>query len=234
MSPDSAGNITPVTIMKKEFKQILKNISLRTLLFSFLFLVSLILFAILAHEVVGENEDWFDTRAFTFLKGYSTPAVIAFFKLLTFFGSVWFLLSTYCVLIIYLLIRRRRGDAINVAIIAITSTLLMFGLKAFFQRNRPPLPLFDALKNFSFPSGHALSSFIFCGVLIFLIRKTHWGQFWKWVAAILLLLLALLIGISRIVLRYHYASDVVAGFCLGFAWVIFSFYFQQRLKIGSY
>jgi membrane-associated phospholipid phosphatase len=219
--------------MEKETKRTIRNISLRTLLFAFLFLVSLAFFAILAHEVVGENEDWFDTRAFTFLKRYSTPAVIEFFKLLTFFGSVPFLLCAYPVLIIYLLAKRRKGDAINVGIIAITSTALMLGLKFFFQRNRPPLPLFNALNSFSFPSGHALSSFILAGVLIFLIRKTQWSQFWKWVAAILLILLSLLIGISRIVLRYHYASDVVAGFCLGFAWVIFSFYLQRRLKIGS-
>ena len=219
--------------MEKQTKRTIRNISLRTLLFAFLFLVSLIFFAILAHEVVGENEDWFDTRAFTFLKRYSTPAVIEFFKLLTFLGSVPFLLCAYPVLIIYLLVKRRKGDAINVGIIAITSTALMLGLKFFFERNRPPLPLFKALNSFSFPSGHALSSFIFAGVLIFLIRKTQWSQFWKWVAAILLILLSLLIGISRIVLRYHYASDVVAGFCLGFAWVIFSFYLQRKLKIGS-
>ena len=219
--------------MKKEFKHTIRNISLRTLLFSFLFLASLAFFALLAHEVVGENEDWFDTKAFNLLKGYSTPAFIQFFKWLTFLGSIWFLLCAYCILITYLLIKRRKGDAINVAIIAITSTLLMFVLKAFFERNRPPLPLFKTLNNFSFPSGHALSSFIFCCVLIFLIRKTHWSKPWKYTAAISLLFLSLLIGISRIVLRYHYASDVVAGFCLGFAWVIFSFYLQRKLKIGS-
>jgi undecaprenyl-diphosphatase len=219
--------------MKKESKRTIRNISLRTLLFSFLFLLSITLFAIVAHEVVGENEDWFDTKAFTFLKGYSTPAFIQFFTWLTFFGSIWFLLWAYCILLTYLVIRRQKGDAINVAIIAITSTLMMFGLKAFFERNRPPLPLFGTLNSFSFPSGHALSSFIFCCVLIFLIRKTHWSQFWKWVVASSLILLSLLIGISRIVLRYHYASDVVAGFCLGFAWVIFSFYLQRKLKIGS-
>jgi undecaprenyl-diphosphatase len=218
--------------MKKDFRQVLKNISLRTLLFAFLFLASVSVFAILANEVVGENDDWFDTKAFTFLKGYSTPAFIEFFKLLTFFGSIGFLSCAYCILIIYLLVRRRKEDAINVAIIAITSTLLMIGLKAFFERHRPPLPLFKALSNYSFPSGHALSSFIFCCVLIFLIRKNHWSQSWKWVAYISLILLSLLIGISRIVLRYHYASDVVAGFCLGFAWVIFSFYLQRKLKIG--
>ncbi len=220
-------------MMKKASRQTIRDISITTLLFSILFPVSIAVFAVLAHEVVGENEDWFDTKIFTFLKGYSTPAFVQFFGVLTFLGSIWFLFGAYGVLVIYLLIRRRKADAINVAIIAISSTAVMLGLKAFFERIRPPLPLFHALSSFSFPSGHALSSFIFCCVLIFLIRKTHWNPFWKWTTAILLILLSLLIGISRIVLRYHYASDVLAGFCLGFAWVILSFYVQRKLKIGS-
>lgn len=219
--------------MKLKQKSIVGNISLRTLLFSLLFLVSLGVFAILAHEVVGENEDWFDTRAFTFLKRYSTPGFIALFRVLTFLGSTWFLLFAYSGLIIYLLVKRRNEDAINAAIIGITSSLLLHGLKAYFARHRPGLPLFEALTNYSFPSGHALSSFIFCSVLIFQVKKTRWRRPWKYTVSILLILLSILIGISRIVLRYHYASDVVAGFCLGFAWVILSFYLQRKFKIGG-
>jgi undecaprenyl-diphosphatase len=219
--------------MNTEEKSIIKNISLRTLLFSFLFLLSIGIFAILAHEVVGENEDWFDTKVFAFLKGYSTPAFIEFFKVMTFLGSTWFLLPAYCVLMIYLLSNRRREDAINIAIIGITSTLLLNGLKFYFARHRPSLPILRELTNYSFPSGHALSSFIFCSVLIFLIRKTNWSNPWKYISAISLILLSILIGISRIVLRYHYASDVIAGFCMGFAWVIFSFYFQRKFRIGT-
>jgi membrane-associated phospholipid phosphatase len=216
--------------MKNGNKLSLKKVSFKVLLFSFLFLCSIALFALLAHEVVGENEDWFDTRVFNFLKDRSSHATIIFFKYLTFLGSTYFLLSAYVVVVGYLFLKHRIADAIDIAIIGITSFALLQGLKVFFARHRPPLPLFDALSNYSFPSGHALSSFIFCSVLIRLVWKSHWNKKWKYLLSGLLILLAILIGISRIVLRYHYASDVVAGFCLGFAWVLFSFWLQGKIR----
>jgi undecaprenyl-diphosphatase len=38
------------------------------------------------------------------------------------------------------------------------------------------------------------------------------------------------IGISRIVLRVHYPSDVLAGFCMGFAWVTLLLSLQGQLR----
>jgi membrane-associated phospholipid phosphatase len=86
------------------------------------------------------------------------------------------------------------------------------------------------LTNYSFPSGHALSSFIFCSLLARLAWKSNWSPLMKWVVTVCLLSFSLSIGISRIVLRYHYASDVLAGFCLAFAWVLFSFWLQNKFK----
>jgi len=105
----------------------------------------------------------------------------------------------------------------------------MLGLKQFFHRHRPDLPLVKTLTNFSFPSGHALCSFIFCSVLIYLVDKGNLSLRWKWIFSVLLILLSIIIGISRIVLRYHYATDVLAGFCVGFAWVIFSLWLERKL-----
>jgi undecaprenyl-diphosphatase len=67
------------------------------------------------------------------------------------------------------------------------------------------------LKNFSYPSGHATSGFIFYGLLVYLVWKTNIPKLYKWLTASILILLSLLIGFSRIYLRVHYASDVVAG-----------------------
>jgi undecaprenyl-diphosphatase len=53
---------------------------------------------------------------------------------------------------------------------------------------------------------------------------------WKWVLSLLLLLFALSIGISRIILRYHYASDVLAGFCLGFVWALLSLWLLKMFR----
>jgi undecaprenyl-diphosphatase len=41
---------------------------------------------------------------------------------------------------------------------------------------------------------------------------------------------SILVGISRIALRYHYASDVLAGFCFGFAWVFIFFLAAKKIS----
>lgn len=216
--------------MDKQSKRTIRAISLKAIVVALLFLISLVVFALLTHEIVFENEDWFDSKAFVFFKSYSSPGVIQFFKSLTFFGSPMFLFPSYAVIIIWLIIKKRSADAIDVGIIAVTSTALLNGLKALIGRDRPDLPLFKALTNASFPSGHAMSSFIFCSVIIWLVWKTNWDIKWKWLLSSLLILFSLAIGISRIVLRYHYASDVLAGFCMGFSWVLFSLWLIQKLR----
>jgi undecaprenyl-diphosphatase len=44
----------------------------------------------------------------------------------------------------------------------------------------------------------------------------------KWVVTILVIVLIVLIGFSRIYLRVHYASDVAAGFIIGLLWLLIS------------
>lgn len=219
--------------MKNFIRKVITEIEIKALLVSLLFIISLFVFGYLAHEIVGENETEFDDKAFQFFAAFNNPEFINVNRILTFFGSTFFIIPAYILLIALLWTIHRRSDAINVLIVAASSTLLMLALKELFHRHRPELPLLKALSNYSFPSGHALSSFIFCSVLIYLIDKGTLDIKWKWVFSILLILLSIAIGISRIVLRYHYASDVLAGFCLGFAWVIFSLWLEKRLTPRS-
>jgi len=215
--------------MKKLIREVITEIEVKTILVSLLFLLSIFVFGFLAHEVVSEDENSFDNNVFTFFSLHTTGKLVSVMRILTFFGSTYFIIPAYIILIVVLSLVHRRSDAINVAIVAITSTLLMLGLKQFFHRHRPELPLVKTLTNFSFPSGHALCSFIFCSVIIYLVTKGSLALTWKWIFSILLVLFSIIIGISRIVLRYHYATDVLAGFCVGFAWVIFSLWLERRL-----
>jgi len=102
-------------------------------------------------------------------------------------------------------------------------------LKNSFRRQRPDLPLLETLKSYSFPSGHAYSSFIFFSILAYILWKAKMKAIWKWTLAVFLILFSLAVGVSRVVLRYHYASDVIAGFCIGFSWVIFSLWSLNKI-----
>jgi undecaprenyl-diphosphatase len=96
------------------------------------------------------------------------------------------------------------------------------------------------LTNFGFPSGHAMSGFVFYGLLTYLIWKTDLDKRYKYLIGCFLILFCLLIGFSRVYLRVHYLSDVAAGFCIGCAWLALSIGLMERLKkrssdrLGSY
>src|SRR5215831_18919236 len=177
--------------MKKLFREIIVEIEIKTILIALLFLVSIFLFGYLAHEVVGENENGFDNKAFHFFAQFNSPEFINVNRVFTFFGSSYFSIPAYIILLIILFISGRKTEGINIAIVAITSTALMFGLKEYFHRKRPDLPVIRSLHNYSFPSGHALSSFIFCSVLIYLIWKGGMKNAWKWILSVLLILFSI-------------------------------------------
>jgi undecaprenyl-diphosphatase len=208
----------------------IRGISLKLILVSLLFIAALFLFGYIADEIVLEKEDVFDTQVFRFLESYATPPVLRAAKFITFFGSSLFFLPAYSLLVLFFLVRRKRALALDIALVGLSSTALLHLLKNLFRRQRPDHPIFSALTNYSFPSGHALSSFIFCSVLIYIVWNGRWPAVWKWTLSVLLLLFAFAIGISRIVLRYHYASDVLAGFCLGFVWVLFSLWLLKKIR----
>ena len=94
--------------MKEDQKLLIKNFSIKFLLFSFLFLIAMTVFALVAHEIVGENEDWFDPSAFTFLNNHSSPVSLQIFRVLTFLGSTWFLAIAYIILVVYLFLKKIR------------------------------------------------------------------------------------------------------------------------------
>lgn len=98
------------------------------------------------------------------------------------------------------------------ALIAIASSR---GLKELFDATRPPAVLAadafnligPARERVSFPSGHSVTVAVFCGVLILHTRWIEWR--------VLLLLIAILVGLSRVAVGVHWPIDVVAGLTLG-------------------
>ncbi|WP_276132394.1 phosphatase PAP2 family protein [Polluticoccus soli] len=185
------------------------------------FLVSITAFGYLAHEVVQEKEDMFDSATFLLLAPYTNKFTLIIMRGFSFFGSHLFLLPAYALIVLTLCIKRHWRDAVIISAMAISSYALMLILKDYFHRSRPNLRLAQIVNNYSFPSGHAFSSFVFATMLIHLVWQSRWNNKEKYVLSALLVLFSAIIGISRIVLKVHYASDVIAGFCIGMAWIAF-------------
>ncbi|TIX02284.1 MAG: phosphatase PAP2 family protein, partial [Mesorhizobium sp.] len=72
----------------------------------------------------------------------------------------------------------------------------------------------------SFPSGHAMLSAVTYLTLGSLASRFLNGQTTKIYVLSLAVLTTLLVGISRVYLGVHWPSDVLAGWCAGFAWAM--------------
>lgn len=206
-------------------------LSIEMLLVMILFVAALLAFAYLIRKVIVLQQTGFDKSVFTFLKSHISERnndVMLFF---TFLGTHTFLVPANLLLIAYyLFIKKHKWYSIKIPAIALTSLGLMFGLKQFFGRPRPDVPLIFKAEGLSFPSGHALFSVTFYGLLIYIIFKTIKEKGLKWTLIGLLFLLLLIIGFSRVYLRVHYASDVIAGFCAGFLWLVFALSVLNRME----
>jgi undecaprenyl-diphosphatase len=71
---------------------------------------------------------------------------------------------------------------------------------------------------YSFPSGHALGGFIFCLLVIFLIWKLKTGRPNKYLLFFIASVFGILIGLSRVYLHVHYATDILGSFFVAGGW----------------
>jgi undecaprenyl-diphosphatase len=172
----------------------------------------------------------FDVNVFNAVKPYINPGTTKLMLFITFLGKHNLLIPLNFVLILFFIYRKERWFATRVAALSLSSLLLMFMLKFFFQRNRPLQPVIDDVSGYSFPSGHALISVVFYGLFIHMIWHEVKSK-WLRIALITLLgTLILLIAFSRIYLNVHYASDVIAGIAVGFIWLVLSLNIIQRIE----
>jgi len=186
----------------------------------------LALFIIIAVNVIGHNAAGFDNYVYSAVSKLISPGLTEFMILITFFGSGEFFTASAIILIIVFIALLKKGKysfytamiVINLALAALLNT----GIKYIVHRSRPDILRLIAISGYSFPSGHSMISMSFYGLLIYLCYISFKTR-WKYLMISLLAFLVFLIGLSRIYLGVHYASDVLAGFSLGIFWVgIFS------------
>lgn len=221
-------------VVRKQFKKIIAAIgllSVELIIILVLFVIALFGFFFLVNWVFRLDKSGFDFAVFQFVKPYITQMHTSIMEAFTFLGTHIFLIPANLVLIAYFLfVRKHRWYSIKIPVVSLGSLLMMTGLKHFFSRPRPDNPILTQVSGFSFPSGHAMVSFTFYGLLIYLVHQ-HIKKSWlKWTLIVLLSMLILIIGASRIYLRVHYATDVLAGYSLGLIWLVISITVIRRIE----
>ena len=203
------------------FRKRFEGMSVRMKAVVVLFTLSMLLAVVVIRRIFVHKRLTFDQKVFGFLNNHVNDRNNAIMKFFTFLGTHQFLMPANLTLIsYYLFVRKEKWNSIKIPTIALSSLGLMFLLKYIFHRERPHDPLLFEAAGLSFPSGHALMSVNFYGLLIYIIFKNIDNKEAKWSLTAVLLLLILVIGFSRVYLRVHYASDVIAGYCIGLMWLV--------------
>jgi undecaprenyl-diphosphatase len=147
------------------------------------------------------------------------PTAITFWKSVSLIGSpgVWDVLAA--VLVGVLCLRRRFWTAGAVTVALLGAAMLSTVLKVLVGRPRPTsiTPLAQA-SGMSFPSGHALTSFVAAGMSVVLLMPMTNRTARTWTVACAALV-TLAIGVSRLILGVHYLSDVLGAWLIGTVWL---------------
>lgn len=179
-------------------------------------------FVLVAEDTLGGGAmATFDVAFARALHAETSVAGLRAFETVSWLGSREVLTAVTLVVALVLVVKRTTVLAIGWVAAQAGGALLNLALKATFTRTRPEFadPILAA-SSWSFPSGHAMGTFIACGVGGYLLVRGSRSWLATSVVATVALSWCLVMAFSRLYLGVHYASDVVAGIVGGAAWVV--------------
>lgn len=153
---------------------------------------------------------------------------------LTALGSVSVLTLLVVLVAGYFLVTRQFVSAALLAIASLGGTIISHVLKQLVARDRPDVvPHLARIHDPSFPSGHSLlSTVIFLTIAVILAHSVP-DRRAKVYLVFSALLLAFIVGLTRILIGVHYPSDVLAGWTIGAVWAVLCWlatdYWRARL-----
>lgn len=173
----------------------------------------------LSQEVWEKEAFSFDKTLLLWLHQWSNPALDWLMLNITRLGNPATVSGIVAGSFIWLGWKRRFAELRMFAIACVGAVILNQGMKLFFAKSRPELwTRLISEKSFSFPSGHALGSLVLYGFLAFILA-TAFPKGSRLVYAIAIVLIAA-IGLSRLYLGVHWPTDVLAGYGVGFLWLM--------------
>ncbi|AUW59024.1 hypothetical protein C1T17_13910 [Sphingobium sp. SCG-1] len=209
------------------------------LLIAFLALcLGLFIFGKLASEVMEGDSMALDHRIISALRVPGDPTtpigprwLLRMVRDVTALGG-WTVLTLITVAVAGFLMVARRGATALFVIFAIAGgAILSTALKSLFNRPRPDIVahLVD-VHSTSFPSGHAMNSAIVYLTLGALLARTQQVRALRIYLLLVSIILALMIGASRVYLGVHWPSDVLAGWIVGATWATLCSLLARRLQ----
>lgn len=182
----------------------------------FVVVLCLILFSVICYGVLSYDSLVIDTKVYSFIiNNIMNDGLTPILKAITELGGVAF--TVLAGVLIFMFCKKNRWF-ITIDLVGVT--LVNQVIKHIIRRPRPNVLRLVEESGYSFPSGHSMVSMAFYGIIIYLVYKNVSNKHLKWILIILLSLLILSIGFSRIYVGVHYFTDVAGGFLLGLAYLI--------------
>ncbi len=164
-----------------------------------------------AHSFMANFDIWVNV----FMASHVTPTMATVAKIVTNLGSAAAVSIVGVLVAVWLFVIRKWRSAVIMAASILSTSLFLELMKAFFLRARPVNALQLIVNDPSFPSGHAALAAAFFVVVAYLLAPRIHNQVKRELVIVVCVLATIAIGLSRIVLNVHWASDVVAGWALG-------------------
>lgn len=192
----------------------------------FVVVLCLILFSIICYGVLSYDSLVIDTKVYSFIiNNIMNDGLTLILKAITELGGVAF--TVLAGVLIFMFCKKNRWfitfDLVGV-------TLVNQVIKHIIRRPRPNVLRLVDESGYSFPSGHSMVSVALYGIIVYTIYKNVKNKYVKWISIVLLSLLVLLIGFSRIYVGVHYFTDVVGGFTLGLVVLIIYIDIYDKVK----
>lgn len=172
--------------------------------------ILLLIFLSMLGVVLFDKNLVFDSSIYDALIRFRCSFLDKFFKIITWFGNPVTIIG---VVVIFIAIFRNK-DSLLLTISALDSVIVNTIIKHIVKRDRPNILRLVSESGYSFPSGHAMIAVCVYGFLFYLAMIRIKNKYLRWVSCFILGFLILGIGISRIYVGVHYASDIIAGYAL--------------------
>jgi len=147
------------------------------------------------------------------------PQLNSFFLNVTQLGNTEPLLLSFLLISILFLYFKKYNQLVTIFLTFGGSAVITFVIKNIVQRARPIEGLIVE-HGFSFPSGHTFAAVCFWGVLFYLLATLTKNKPLKLLLYIFAVLVAFLIGFSRVYIGVHWPSDVIASYLLSTVYVV--------------
>lgn len=182
------------------------------------------IFLTMAFNFKKTSFEEFDERIASVLRGNE---LLGLFHYL---GETVFVVFVALILILFLWIRKHNYHGMMFVLLSLAGgTAINNLIKNYVERPRPEIV--DQLSSYSFPSGHSQMSVLYLLTLAYIFNELTTSKKKALIAWTVAIVLFICIGLARIAESRHFATDVLAGWSLGYTWfVVCVMWYESRKR----